>query len=113
ARVLIRIDRVHDYYRSLDEILSSLRSQFMERRRGYFAAEAAMFAEVLESGMRAGVFSFDDALDTANVLLTATNSLLPHSLTVREMSEGLQIEERTNQVSEILVRGLTNKGGKL
>jgi len=106
TRVLFRFDSVEDYSESLDELLRSLRPAYMARRQRYFNAEAAPFREVLRAGQEAGAFSFDDELGTANTLLLATNSLLPYSLSRRELGKRKVVEERAIRVADLLLDGL-------
>lgn len=110
ARVISRVDSVHDYYQSLDEILSALRPQFMERRRAYMTAEEKQLAAIIEDGVRRGDFRCPNPVDAARALLTATNALLPHGLSVRELGERDAIERRTLAIADLLIRGLQNKG---
>ena len=56
--------------------------------------EAEIFAEVLAEGRRQGVFHFVDAVATAALLLMATNSLLPYSLSTRELGKRTEIDQR-------------------
>src|SRR3712207_3759923 len=85
ARVLYRFDSVQHYTESLSDLLAALRPGLLARRRRHFEQEAELIAEVLREGRRAGVFEFADAAATARALLTATNALLPYSLSAREL----------------------------
>jgi len=105
-RVMFRFDSVRDYYQGIDEIFRSLRPAYMARRARYFADEAALLAEVLEIGRDAGVLRFDDAKATAHLLLLATNSLLPSSLSTTELGERGEVEGRVEGIAELLVNGL-------
>jgi AcrR family transcriptional regulator len=105
-RVLFRFDAVRDYYHGIDEIFRALRPAYMARRARYFAEEAALLAEVLESGRSAGAFAFDDATATAHLLLIATNSLLPASLSTKELGERREVEARVAGIADLLVDGL-------
>lgn len=105
-RVMFRFDSVRDYYQGIDEIFRSLRSAYMARRARYFAEEAAILAEVLTAGREAGAFRFDDAESTAHLLLLATNSLLPSSLSTAELGERGEVEARVAGIADLLVNGL-------
>jgi Transcriptional regulator len=105
-RVLFRFDSVQHYTVSLDDLLSAIRPQLLARRRKYFAEEAQIFAEIIAEGQLNGDFSDGDALEIAQTLLTATNSLLPLSLSVKELGEREEIEEKVTLLANLLLRGV-------
>jgi AcrR family transcriptional regulator len=105
-RVLIRIDSVRDYSQSLDDLFESLRPAYMARRSLYFTRETTVIRRVLSDGHRAGDFHFNNALDTAHTLLLATNSLLPYSLSVRELGERAEIARNIERLADLLLNGL-------
>ncbi len=105
-RVLYRFDNVQHYVESLSDMFATFRSALLARREQYFNDEALIFAEVLTEGRQTGVFVFKDALATAHALLLATNSLLPYSLSTRELGERETIEKQTAQVADLLLNGL-------
>src|ERR1043166_7319215 len=51
-RVLYRFDGVQHYKQSLDEMLSYVRRQLLERRRYYFNQEALILGTVIREGQR-------------------------------------------------------------
>ena len=106
-RVLFRFDSVQHYSQSLNELLSHLRTTLLERRRRYFSEEARILAEVIHEGQKAGKFLAGDAEDYGLTLLTATNSLLPYSLSAYELGERDELKDRTEKTATILIRGLT------
>jgi AcrR family transcriptional regulator len=89
-----------------DEIYGQLRPLYMPRRERYLAAESAVFAEVLEEGRRGGEFRFDDARETARLLLLATNAFLPFGLSPQQLRRRSEIERRAARMVELLLRGL-------
>lgn len=105
-RVLFRFDSVQHYKQSLNDLLANLRPRLLERRERYFDEEARIFARVIEEGQRSGDLADGDALDYAQTLLIATNSLLPYSLSTFELGDRAQIAARTNKTADILIRGL-------
>ena len=109
ARVLFRFDSVQHYTQSLNDLLAALRPKLLARRARYFEEEARVFAEVLDEGARAGVFSVEDALSTAFALLHATNALLPYSLSTNELGERDEIKEKTEQIADLILSGLLRK----
>lgn len=106
TRVLFRFDSVHDYHLSLDDMFAVLRPSYLERREHYFTSEAHILAEVIAEGQRTGVLSTSHPLDTARTLLSATNSLLPYSLSGRELGSREDIERQAHAVADLLLRGL-------
>jgi AcrR family transcriptional regulator len=109
TRVLFRFDSVKDYSQGLDDMLRALRPAYLARRQRYFAAEAAIIGDVLCAGREAGAFTLDDALATAHTLLLATNSLLPYSLSPRELGKRRAVEERALRVADLLLDGLRRR----
>src|SRR5207302_1842610 len=105
-RVLFRFDSVQHYWQSLDDMLAHIRVKLLERRRKYFDEEARIFAVVIEEGQDANNFRHGDSFDIAKTLLSATNSLLPYSLSVVELGNRDQLAERARKTADILIRGL-------
>jgi AcrR family transcriptional regulator len=106
ARVMFRFDSVQHYTESLSDLLAALRPSLLARRRGHFAAEAEIVAGVLREGRRAGDLDFKDAAATARTLLTATNALLPYSLSARELGSRAEVEAEAGRVADLLLHGL-------
>ena len=106
ARVIYRFDSVQHYSQSLNELLSALRTKLLDRRRKYFDEEAKLIADVIEEGQKAGLFIKGDAMDLAKTFLSATNSLLPYSLSAYELGARSKVEERTRKTASILIRGI-------
>jgi AcrR family transcriptional regulator len=89
-----------------DEIFGQLRPLYMPRRERYLATESAVFAEVLEAGRRGGELRFDDAGETATLLLLATNAFLPFGLSRGQLRRRAEIDRRVARMVELLLRGL-------
>ena len=106
TRVLHRFDSVQHYTQSLNDLLSKIRPKLLARRSDYFSEEAAIFALIIEEGQKQNVFEKGDALRIAESFLTATNSLLPFSLTAQELGERGEIEEKTLRLANILLKGI-------
>lgn len=105
-RVMFRFESVQHYSQSLNELLSNVRQNLLKRRERYFLEEARILASAIEAGQSSGIFADGDALDLAKCLVTATNALLPYSLSVFELGERTEIRRRTRLVAELLIRGL-------
>lgn len=108
-RVIYRFDSVQHYTQSLNELLASLRSRLLDRRKRYFEEEAQIFAKVLAEGKREGVFAIKDTLETARILLDATNSLLPYSLSAYELGERKEIEKKSQRLADLILNGLLKR----
>ncbi len=108
-RVLFRFDSVQHYTQSLNELLAALRPRLLARRKRYFDSEAEIFAEVLMEGKKLRMFDLTDARATAELFLTATNSLLPYSLSTRELGERRDIEEKIGRLADLLLDGVMQK----
>ena len=108
-RVIYRFDSVQHYTESLNQVMAAIRPSLLERRKHYFEAEARIIAEVLKEGRRAGDFFFKDAMATARALLAATNSLLPYSLSTRELGARDSVEEQTRRIVDLLIGGLRRR----
>lgn len=105
-RVLFRFDSVQHYTQSLNDLLAYLRPKLLERRKRYFDEEARIFASVIEEGQSSSVFAAGDPLDLAQTLITATNSLLPYSLSAFELGDRAEVADRAQKTAAILIRGL-------
>ncbi len=108
-RVVFRFDSVQHYTQSLNELLAALRPRLLARRQSYFAEETRIVAEVLAEGKRLKMFAFKDARATAELLLMATNSLLPYSLSTRELGGRDEITEKISSLADLLLTGLLRR----
>ena len=106
TRVMFRFDSVQHYTESISEVLRDLRGALLERRERYFAQEAELLAAVLKEGQRTRAFRRHDAEETARALVVATNSLLPFSLSTRELGKRKDVEQRVQRIADLLVQGL-------
>lgn len=105
-RVLFRFDSVQHYTQSLNELLSALRTKLLDRRKRYFAEEAQIIADVITEGQRNGMFRPGNAADFAVTFLSATNSLLPYSLSAIELGNRDEVSDRVKKTADILIRGI-------
>lgn len=108
-RVIFRFDSVQHYTQSLNDLLSQIRSKLLIRRKRYFSEEARIFAAVIEEGNCSAIFVENDPLESAKTLLSATNSLLPFSLTNSELGERAAIESKVGQIADLLLKGLVRR----
>ena len=105
-RVLQRFDYARTHSTSLDELLAALRPRLLERRAGYFRAEAEVLAAVLAEGRRTGALLVPDPLDAAHALVLATNALLPYSLSVHELGRRAEIARNAGRIADLLLHGI-------
>lgn len=106
SRVMLRFDAVQHYTESLSEVLRDIRPRLLDRHVQHFWSEAEVFAEVLKEGQRAGLFRRLDPLSTAQAMLAATNSLLPFSLSARELGKRREVQETATRIAELLLQGM-------
>jgi AcrR family transcriptional regulator len=106
-RVIYRFDSVQHYTESINQVMAAIRPALLERRKQYFEAEARILAKVLKQGRRD--FVYKEPLATARALLTATNSLLPYSLSPRELGERASLEHQTALIADLLLTGLRRR----
>lgn len=109
ARVLHRFDSVQHYTVSISDLLAAIRPRLLERRQKYFAEEAQIFAGIVVEGQLGGIFQDGDALEIAETLMTATNSLLPLSLSTEELGEREEIEEKITSLADLLLNGVLKR----
>ena len=109
ARILGRFDSVKSYHQSLEDMFRSLRPAYLARRERYFAAEAEVFAGVLDEGRRAREFAVADPRATAHDLLVATNGLLPYSLSPAEFGRRAEVAGRAGRIADLLLDGLRRR----
>jgi AcrR family transcriptional regulator len=106
ARVAVRLEGVMDIRQSLDSVFMVVRPAYMQRRRRYFEQEAQMLAEVIAEGQRQGHFGGAEPIETARLLVQATNAYLPYSLSLEEMGKPEELVERIEKMAAILVAGI-------
>ena len=106
-RVIFRFDSVQHYSKSLDDLLSYVRPQLLERRKRYFDEESRIFAVVIAEGQNSSAIAEGDPVDISLTLLSATNSLLPYSLSTIELNDRNKILERTQKTADLLIKGLS------
>lgn len=102
ARVAVRLELTRDITQSLDSVFAVVRPAYLERRRRYFEEEARLLAEVLSDGG----FGGGDPMDTARLLVQATNAFLPYSLSLEEMGKADELRARIEKTAAILVAGI-------
>ena len=105
-RVMHRFDYARPHSASIDGLLASIRPQLLEHRHEYFRAEARALSVVIDEGRRHGGFDVADPAIAARAFVTATNALLPYSLSVEELGQRSEILRRTETIAHLLLRGI-------
>ncbi len=105
-RVMLRFDAARPFSVSLSEVLSDLRTGVVERRQRHFVQEAKALAAMLQEGQRLGEFRAHNVRATASVLIAATNSLLPFSLSTEELGKRREVEATAAGIADLLIAGL-------
>jgi len=105
-RVLFRFDSVAHYSQNLSDLLSSVRTALLTRREAHFEKEAAVFEDILREGARLGSLECADPRTTSFVLIRSTNSLLPFSLSARELGRREEVEDQVSRIADLLIKGL-------
>lgn len=106
ARVMERFDYARGHSRSLDALLAAFRPRLLERRARRFAEEARVLAGVLRAGAREGSLAPAPPAATAAALVTATNALLPYSLSAAELGRRGAVAARAARLASLLIAGL-------
>jgi AcrR family transcriptional regulator len=105
-RVLFRFDSVAHYSQNLSDLLSSVRTALLTRREAHFEKEAAVIEDILREGARLGSLECPDPRTTSFVLIQSTNSLLPFSLSARELGRREEVEDQVTRIADLLIKGL-------
>lgn len=105
-RVMHRFDYARRHSASIDEILASIRPRLLAHREEYFRAEARALEAVIDEGRRHHGFDVADPASAARAFVTATNALLPYSLSVEELGQRGEILRRADEVAHLLLRGI-------
>ncbi|HEY3298306.1 MAG TPA: TetR/AcrR family transcriptional regulator [Armatimonadota bacterium] len=108
-RVMLRFDASQDFRESIEELFSDMRTAFLSRRQANHIAEAHIFSVVLAEGLRNGDFDVDNCDFVAEMLLLATNSLLPYSLSAAQLGNRDEIEDKAARIADIVLNGLIKR----
>lgn len=109
TRVLMRFDSVQHYPESINDLLAELRANLLARRGKHFEEEASVFERVLEEGKQQKAFDLKNTKATAQTFLHATNSLLPYSLSVQELGDRDEIEQKVTRIADLLLEGVVRR----
>ncbi len=110
-RVLLRFDYARHHAPSIDEKLAVMRQAMLSRRATHFGAEAAVFTRVIEQGRAEGTLAHAAPARAARALVTATNALLPYSLSAQELGARSPLARRLEDLVTLLLAGLGRSAG--
>lgn len=105
-RVMHRFDYARPHSSSIDDLLGSIRLQLLQHRTEHFRAESGALTAVIDEGRRQGAFEVADPRAAAEAMVTATNALLPYSLSVEELGQRDEILRRADEVTHLLLCGI-------
>jgi AcrR family transcriptional regulator len=108
-RVMFAFDHVHRFVQSIDELYAAVRPSLLARRERYHKEQAAIFTKVLREGNTSGSFSLPDVDAIAFALLTATNSLMPYSLSASQLGRREEMEARVKLLADLLLKGMLSR----
>lgn len=110
-RVLRRFDYASQHAASLDSLLGAVRPAFVVRRASHFRAETEIFAALIRAEARRGTLRVANAATAADALVSATNALLPFSLSARELGRRADVAKRVDTVAALVIAGLLRESG--
>ena len=106
GRVLFAIDAARQQSAGADQMLAAIRPAYMVHREQYFANDAKVVLHLLQEGVWRGEFVVSDPKLTAFALILSTNSLMPFSLSARQLKTRPQIEQRVSKIVDLVLSGL-------
>jgi len=106
ARVLLRYDSFAHYQGSVQELVGALRQSLHVRRQDFAHREAGILARVIAEGIQAGDFARRVPLETAHLLMLATEALMPSNLSARDIGDRITVQARSKALADVLVEGL-------
>lgn len=112
GRVLFAVDAARQQSSGADRMLAAIRPAYMVHREQYFANEAKVVLQLLEEGVRRGEFVVSDPDLIALALILSTNSLMPFSLSARQLKVRSQIERQVSKIVDLVLFGLCAGPGK-
>jgi AcrR family transcriptional regulator len=106
TRVLFMFDRAQDNYQKYLDLFAAVRPAYLARREQYVETEVALLQEVIAAGVRAGDFPSLDIPLTALALVQATNSLMPYTLSPRQLQAREEVKSQLERIIDLLLHGL-------
>jgi AcrR family transcriptional regulator len=106
TRVMARFDAVRAYRDTLEPMLADLREPYLDLRERAFERETELIARVVDEARRKLGWPVDDGPGLARTLVTATNALLPSSLSRDDLGSRPQVQTQATSIVSLLLRGL-------
>lgn len=108
-RIMKPFDRVRSYPESLDDLLAGIRPALLEAREKHHSEIARILTEVIDEGVRDGAIGRCDTGELAELMVLATNALLPISLSPGQLERRNEMERRINALADLLVRAIETR----
>ncbi len=106
TRVLFMFDRAQDNYQKYLDLFIAIRPAYLVRREEYIEAEALRLQRVITEGIRAREFVTANTPLTAQSLILATNSLMPFTLSPRQLQSRKEVSRQLEHIVNLLLNGL-------
>jgi AcrR family transcriptional regulator len=106
ARIQVRCVEVSPMHHTLDEVYRDLYPHDTEGFVSYFTPEAELLAEAIRAGQKDGSVRRIDPDVAGDMLVRATNGLLPSNLTREEMRDLSSALSKLDLLVDVLVAGL-------
>lgn len=106
GRVMLRFNAVRLHRHPMEEFRSAIQAGIEARRVRWIADETGLVRTLLEEGQAAGELGVFDTAATAETLVRATFCLMPKHLTAEEFADPERVREMTEQLADLLMRGL-------
>ena len=113
TRVLFMFDRAQDNYQKYIDLFVAIRPAYLARREQYIETEALRLREVITEGIRAREFATDNVPLTAQSLILATNSLMPYTLSPRQLQARKEVKRQLEHIINLLLHGLCKGRGAI
>lgn len=104
-RILFRLERVHSYRETIDQVVAAIRPRLVAARREHHRREASLFATVIRDGVSRLELRPCVARRVAEAFVIATNALLPADLRPDEM-ELSHVRARVEMIADLLIDGV-------
>lgn len=104
-RVLGRFEYCKNAH-SFDEMLAALQKELLCRRDRYHASEAAVLEQILIESAKRGELPTCEARSVAEMMILATNSLMPYSRRVTQLGSCEAVESQINMLAAVLIDGV-------
>ena len=105
-RVMHRFDSVQHYPETLADVIRELGPRLLRQREEHFAAEARVFADVLNDAEHVIAVPPEERPAVAAAVIAATNALLPYNLSTFELGRRRDLADKAKRIANMLLLGL-------